>query len=148
MPTTEFLLHKNKEYSEQFKEKIYQKIKSDFGIQLTSIAEEQKNEISSRHLIAEAVSLIRDRVKNGRLLLNRNIEYGFIRNLIGGSVIAVVVSLISLLIFSFFDKNIVAMLVSSLFIFLYAVPILFSKTLIKKHGDRYARTLFQEYITR
>ncbi len=147
MPTTELLLHSNTEYSANFKSKIHQRIRKDFEVDIFSADAELKNETAARKVIAEAVALIRHRIKNGRLLLNRNIEYGFIRNLIGCSVIAVFISIPNICIFSFAEGNEQSLIImSAVLTFLYLVPIVFSKILIRNHGKRYARTLFQEYI--
>lgn len=146
MPTTDFLLYSNSEYSNQFKNKIHQKVKNDFKIKIPSNEDELKNEYNSRKIISEAVSLIRNALKNGRLLLERNIEYGFIRNLIGCSVIAVMVSILNIIIFFQITFNHIVLILSISMTILYSFPLIFSKILIKKHGKRYARTLFQEYI--
>lgn len=145
MPTTEFLLYSDKEYSDQFKEKIRLKIKKDFKIDIPSADAEFKNEYGARKIIAEAVGLIRNALKDGRLLIDRNIEYGFIRNLIGCAVIAVFISILNIVIFSIIQHNRLAFITSVVIVIIYAMPIIFSKIIIKAHGRRYARTLFQEY---
>ena len=61
---------------------------TDFDITLLPEDQEKEKEEEARKKIVEAMSLIRAKVKDGRLLLQHNIEYGFVRNLIGGNEIA------------------------------------------------------------
>ena len=147
MPTTEFLLHSHGEYSPEFKRKIHDKISSDFQITIRSVEEEADDEDSARKIIAESVTLIRQRVKDGRLLLQHNIEYGFFRNLVGGAVLAVAMSAVDSVLFAFIHPDNDALVISVVLIVLYAIPILISKTLLTLHGKRYARVLIQEYLS-
>jgi len=94
----------------------------------------------------EAVALIRQRVKDGRLVLQHNIEYGFFRNLAGCSVIAVLVSILDVGIFYWVAPNVVALRMSIVMILLYLFPIIAAKHLMRAHGKRYARVLIQEYL--
>ncbi|MCL5406734.1 MAG: hypothetical protein M1398_08485 [Deltaproteobacteria bacterium] len=146
MPSADFLLHTDKEYSSTFKGQIYQKIKNDFQIEILSAEQEQQDEEGARKVIAESVALIRHRLKDGRLLLKRNIEYGFFRNFIGCSVVAEVISLINVAVFSVLAPNTTALILSIIMAVFYALPIALSKKLMHGHGKRYARTLFQEYM--
>ena len=146
MPSTAFLLHSDREYSRSFKLQIHQKIKQDFQIELFSADEENRDEGEARRVIAEAVSLIRHRLQGGRLLLNRNIEYGFIRNLIGCSVVAALISFVNIYVYGFLEFNKAALCSSIATAVLYVLPILLSKQLMHHHGRRYAKTLLQEYI--
>lgn len=147
MPTTDFLLHSNMEYSIGYKSKIHQKIKTDFDITILSAEMELKNIQLARKIIAESVVQIRHHIKDGRLLLARNIEYGFIRNIIGCSIIAIIISLLNILIFTVVKINGIAFITSIVLVLCYALPVLFGKKLMLNHGRRYARTLYQEYIS-
>lgn len=147
MPGVDFLLHFGTEYTPNFKAKIHEKINSDFGIQILTANAELKDEMAARKVIAEAVSLVRHKIKDGRLLLQHNMEYGFFRNLIGCSVIAVVISLINVWVFSVVAPDSLALPVSIVTTIAYAIPILLSGILMKTHGKRYARILFQEYYS-
>lgn len=146
MPTSDFLLHSSQEYTPGFKAGIHDKIKSDFGITVLSAEAEADSEGTARRVIAEAVSLIRQKVKNGRLVLQHNMEYGFFRNLIGCAVIAVTISLLNVWVFSSIAPNSVALKLSIVMSVGYLLPILFSKALMRAHGKRYARVLIQEYL--
>lgn len=146
MPTTDFLLHSSQEYTPGFKAGIHAKIQIDFGITVLSAEAEADSEETARHVIAEAVSLIRQKVKDGRLVLQHNMEYGFFRNLVGCAVIAVAISLVNVWVFSSIAPNSVALQLSIVMSAGYLLPILFSKALMRAHGKRYARVLIQEYL--
>lgn len=148
MPTTNFLLFKDNTYSEAHKNNIRKKVFEDFAISLPSIKEEEVNEKSARQRITEAVSLIRAKMKNGRLILQHNIHYGAARNFIGGSFIALAVSLLDIYLFTTILPNQTAMVVSIIFALFYGALIVFSKRILSSQGKYYARVLFQEYLSR
>lgn len=146
MPTTQYLLHSKNLCTKEYRKKIYDKIFKDFHIKLLNKKQEFKNEIKARKLIVEAVGLIRAKVKDGRLLLNHNIEYGFFRNLVGGSVISLPMSLIAVALF-FANKNMTAFYISIALSFFYIMILFFHKFVLNWFGERYAYVLFQEYLS-
>ncbi len=78
------------------------------------------------------------------MLLQHNIEYGFWRNLLGGCVLAAIESIV-LFVFAEINSN-HAMIATSVILFcVYLLPILLSKTLVKTHGQNYAKILFEQY---
>lgn len=146
MPTTNFLLLSDTHYSNEYKQQIRGKILKDFGITLLSKEQEGQDETAARKRIVEAISLVRGKVKDGRLLLQHNIEYGFARNLIGGSVIAFPAALIGAILFYFFSYMLFpfALLITSAVI--YLSMIFFSKKIMDAFGIAYAKVLIQEYM--
>lgn len=147
MPTTDFLLHSNSEYSDAYKSQVYQKILKDFNIKLATKKEENNNEKEARKKIIEAVSQIRVKVKDGYLLLQHNIEYGFWRNLIGGATVAFLISLLNLFIFYYIEFNYTAFVISLFLSIFYLVPLLLSRRIISIMGELYAKRLIQEYMS-
>lgn len=142
-PTTTFLSYSNDEYSDDFKDKIRQSINSDFAIQLPNKKEERKDEIAARKRIKEAVRVIIGKVKDGYLVLQHNIEYGFVRNLWGASLVGVFGSI--LLVYfsspaSSLNKVGIILLVG------YSIYVLFGYIVIKYFGKAYARKLIEEYL--
>jgi hypothetical protein len=146
MPTTDFLLFKDRTYSADYKNKIRGKISADFDIELPSTHEENTDELSARQKITESIALVRARVKGGRLLLQHNIHYGMWRNLIGGACIACIISLLDVTIFMLVSPNQIAAVISLVFFFLYGSLIAFSKYILTVHGKNFAKVLFQEYL--
>lgn len=144
MPSTELLLHSNGNYTSEFKGKVHEKIRSDFSLNLADIRSETSDQKEARKKIVEAVGAIRMMVGSGSLVLPRNIEYGFFRNIIGGSVLAFPMSIFNA-VFFFADRSHVAFGFSIFSIAFYGIFLFFAKNIIEKHGYIYAKSLIQEY---
>lgn len=146
MPTTNFLLHSDQSYTHTHKAKIHSKIEKDFNIKLSSQHDEQENESLSRKIIVEAISLIRTKLRENKFLLQHNIEYGFARNLIGGSAVSVLITFLSVLFFIFIQPVGIAVMINTVLLIVYLLLIFLGKLILNFYGERYAKTLFQEYI--
>ncbi|MBU3924835.1 hypothetical protein KJ854_02775 [Patescibacteria group bacterium] len=144
-PTTNFLLYSDQTYTLERKEKIRIKIKKDFNINLLKAVEEKNDENEARKRIKEAVDLIRNKVKDGRLLLQHNIEYGFVRNLIGGLVILLPFSFFTS-IFFMFEKNNLAMVLSIFLFLFFSIIFLNKKSILIYFAHNYANILYNEYL--
>ena len=83
---------------------------------------------------------------NGKSLLQHNIEYGFFRNLIGGSFLAFIASLI-IVAFAQFNEDISTRNLGSILCCIYFLPILISKLIINKYGKYYAKILYEQFLT-
>lgn len=146
MPTTNLLLKSNNELEKSIKQKIEDKIKTKFDITLLSSIEESAEEPRARKLIATTVSQIRNVLRDNTLLLQHNIEYGFFRNLIGGSFLAFVISLIILFCSHFTGDNPTRNLGLILTV-IYFLPIILSRVIIDRYGKYYAKILYEQFLT-
>ena len=146
MPTTDILLKSNNELEPSIKQKIEEKIKNRFDIKLMPEIEESADEKSARKLIATTVSQIRNLLRDNSLLLQHNIEYGFFRNLIGGSFLAFIISLI-IIIPTHYVGDITTRNLGSILAIIYLLPILLSKVIINKYGKYYAKILYEQFLT-
>ena len=144
MPTTDYLLPDNKDLDKASRNRYYDLILKDFGIEMKKDLKSLKTEQERRIMIARVVGQIRELLRNNKMLLQHNIEYGFFRNLVGGSVLACVFS-IALIIASFLQCNEMMKVTSIIMLVVYLLPIVFSKPLIKYHGRNYANVLFDQY---
>ena len=145
-PTTDFLLHTNRNFSPEYTKKIHEKIKKDFGIMIPSYREEVKNKRHSRRCILEAMGHIRVRVKKGYLVGQHNAGYGFARNLAGGAIVAASMSFINLILFRWFYPISIASVASLLTLLFYSLLSVSSKKMIESESKSYARVLIQEYM--
>ncbi len=145
MPTTRFLLFSDDQFTNNYKLKVRDKVKEDFDYFMPTLENEKEDILNAKKQIVEAVGLIRNKVKNGRLLLQHNIEYGFMRNLIGGSVPGSIVAGINVIYFFYESMTFFAYLNIFLFVF-YLTLFLLSKNIINTLGNQYAKVLFQEYF--
>ncbi|UEG49363.1 hypothetical protein LK994_12045 [Ferruginibacter lapsinanis] len=147
MPTTNFLLHSDKSLSNGMKDKLREKIHNELNIALLNQRDEKKNEIEARKQIAFAVSQIRNKTRDNKLLLQHNIEYGFIRNLVGGSLIALFACVANIIIFKNIHPINIAYKVSIGLLIFYALIVLLSKWGIMRNGRAYAKVLFEQYLS-
>jgi len=141
-PTTTFLLYSNDEYSEDFKNKIRTSITADFDIQLPDKAAEAMDEMKARKRIKEVIRVIIGKVKDGYLVLQHNIEYGFARNLWGASL----VGLLGALLLVYVTKPLSSLNnIGLIFSAVYSVYLLFGFVVIRYFSRAYARKLIEEY---
>ena len=144
MPTTEWLLPSSTIIDRSTRTRLYALIQKDLNIDLQKDLKSLPNENDKRKHIAQIVGVIRDGLRDNAMLLQHNIEYGFFRNLIGGSVLAVIFSagIIAIAIYSC-DKGLVC--TGSVMLVLYLLPIVFSKKIIDAHGKNYASVFYKAY---
>lgn len=148
MPTTQFLLFSDKNLSEQYKSKIRNKMETDFDIKLLSRKEEAKDIEESRTRIVETMALVRRNLHKNEFLLQHNIEYGAMRNLIGGSVIGLLICIFNIVFFKKFVVHDLAATISVFLFIFYGILIAFSKKIITFYGIRYAKIIFTEYLNK
>ena len=107
---------------------------------------ESTEETRARFLIKEAVGQIRVLLKDNEMLLNHNIEYGALRNFLGGCLQAVFFSLIIMIKAYFFSYSEGFLILGGFFLAVYGSILLMSKWLIQRYGNSYARILYQQFL--
>ena len=145
--TTALLLCSNSKYSQDFKNQIHAKVKNDFSLNLFNPDDELKDEAGARRRIVEVMAMIRTKTRKSALLLQHNYEYGFIRNLVGGSIFGLMTSIVNLFVFSKFAQNQTAFYLSALSAIFFFSLLISGIPLIKYMGRKYAKVLFQEYLS-
>lgn len=146
MPTTNFLLWNNVFFAADTKRAIREKILTSFNIKLLAPLEEQQDDLRARSMIVHAVSQIKNKLRDNAVLFQHNIEYGFIRNLIGGSLIATLFSVI-IFIYALVQKDKVLMNTGVILLFVYSLPVAFSKLFIKRYGRYYGKVLYEQFMS-
>ncbi|MCW3091407.1 MAG: hypothetical protein JWP81_2476 [Ferruginibacter sp.] len=146
MPTTTHIMVKSVFYAETIKNKIRSKIEAAFSVTLLTAREEQQNETNARKLIATAVSQIRIALKGNTMLLQHNIEYGFWRNLIGGSLVAVIFSA-AIFFYGYHYGQQDLKAISIICLIIYAIPIFLSKLIINYYGKYYSKILYEQFLS-
>ncbi len=134
MPTTTLLLFRDNAYSAAYKHKIREKVLKDFGINLPTEPEEAADEGLARTRIVEVMALIRKKLHQNPFLLQHNIEYGAIRNAIGGAVLGALFSIVNIIFFYAAVRVPIAVLVSAVTLSVYLLLIIFSKVLLEFYG--------------
>ncbi|MFH1883491.1 MAG: hypothetical protein ABIL62_12365 [Planctomycetota bacterium] len=145
-PASRMLLFSDDYLSEMMKVKVREKIKKDFAITLCTQSEEQENLDEAKKSLRDAVALVRKQVGDGDKTLQYNIHYGFSRNLIGGSVLAVPYALFCAIYAGF--QGIKPVCIASSFMLFFFVAVLFlSKSIMVHYGNTYAECLLTEFLT-
>lgn len=145
-PTDKALLPSSIILSQQYRKNLSEKIKKDFNLTLPELREENENKQEVKIRIREIVKSIINKVKDGHLLLQHNIEYGFFRNLLGGSVVALIVSFVNIFVFYFMFKNKDGAITSIVLFIVYLSIIIFRKKVLKHYSEEYTQVLFREYL--
>jgi hypothetical protein len=142
-PTTKFLLDSDTNLSHERKQEIYAKIKTEFNIDL---AGKTDGGSAGRKRIHEAIGQIRQRFfKKNEMILQRNIQFGFAKNVTGGAIVAVITSLL-LCVLSVLSGQHQVLKVSVLLLCAYILLGLYGLAAMKSNAGRYAHTLFDEFL--
>lgn len=149
MPTTKLLSWSSKErLSDDMIKQIAIRVRYDFGITLMSATEEKKksNAKEAKRRIVDAVGKIREETRENENLMRYNIQYGFCRNYLGGSVYALLFLVVAIIIncnIAFMNNILLWMLLGIQIILV--VLFFFS---LKHIGNSYARALYNAYISK
>lgn len=140
------MLYSNQEYSDAFKDAYRDRIKKEFGFTLFSKNEEEANTSEAVRRLNDITKQVILRVGDGVLVGKHNQWYGFFRNLIGGSVYALVCSALNVLIGYFVFQHRGLVVLSILLIIAYGTLLLCRKSLIVQNAEAYARQLHAEFM--
>ena len=140
-PTTDYLLPADTRLSAEFKEKLADIIGHEFGLALPTAAEVEADEMAARRRVKDIVARIRAAVGRPPLLLQRNWEYGFARNLVGGSTIAVLLSVLGVALHFGTTLGYVFAVCAVVF----AVVLLASSALLRRYAGHYAQQLLYAF---
>jgi uncharacterized membrane-anchored protein len=146
LPTTLCLLWSDNTIDNTIKQMIYTRIKSFFDISLLTSEAENKDKDHAKRLIIFAVSQIKNSLRKNDQQVQHNREYGFWRNLAGGSLVAVCISLI-IIVIEFIKCNVFSIVIGFIMLLIYGLILCFSPYLIRKHGQYYAKSLFEQFLS-
>jgi hypothetical protein len=146
MPTTQILMPEDVTLSTQTKREIVAKFKHDFHKDLPLFSK-GVSDSDRRKRIGELVAYVRNATRGDMLVKNHNVEYGFVRNLCGGSFGATVFCGINVVIFSLLTWSRQGLVISAALLAIYGIVALLSKPLIKFFGTNYATVLFEQYLS-
>lgn len=146
MPTTNFLLYTDTFFTPETKRAIRKKIEDYFQLRLYNYRQERQQEINARKQICLAVSQIREQLRENKMLLRHNIDYGFFKSLISGSMLACFLCLAGWIL----GKSIYPLQQFSELFFilgvLYFLPVLFSRSIMQHFGHYYSKILYEQFL--
>ena len=144
LPTTEFLLDKDTNLSLERKDALKRKIKLRFNIKLQSVIDDTDQ---NRRLIHESIGQVRSGFyRKNHLVQQRNIRYGMTRNLLSGSLVAVILSGAGYVL-SNVAGNAASQVALALLI-IYCILAGLSAALLNSTARQYAHTLFDEFLAK
>jgi hypothetical protein len=146
MPSTNFLLFSNGYFERSIKERLRNKVKQMYDIELHNELDERQDLLASRKRIVMAVSQMRNSLRGNEMLFRHNIEYGFFRNLLGGCLLAVVIS-IFIIIYGYSIHNLLLLNIGIVMCIVYLLPILLSKWILSVFGNNYAKILYEQFLS-
>lgn len=145
-PTTYLMLFEDRRFSDAYKRRFRTLIAETFDVSLLSKEEENANPGEARRRLDEAIGQVRSWVGEGSLVHDKNILYGFVRNMTGGSVLAVLVC-IGVVVVNYFVWQSSPMLELCLVLLVgYSIYIGAHKFLILQTAESYAQQLIDEFM--
>jgi hypothetical protein len=146
IPTTQIIMPEDDTLSLETKQEIAAKFKKIFQKDLP-IFNKTISDSDRRKRIGELMAYVRNKMQDNMLVKNHNIEYGFVRNLCGGSFGAVTFCLINLLVFGLLSWSKQGFLISICLLIAFSAMILLSKPLINYFGKNYAKVLLEQFLS-
>ena len=114
---------------------------------MLDVNSELEDELTARKLITVAVDRIRDKVGDGRIVLQYNMGYGFMRNLVAGSFLAVMPSFVIFVLGVQMGWRSGECFVGVMLSLFYIIVLLISKPVLRFLAGLYAKTLISEYMS-
>lgn len=148
MPTTDYLMWSSN-YSNEMKKAIRKKVKEDFNYTMPTKADEKKDERAARLDIAAIVESMRNMAReSGDVVYTQaNYRYGYNRNLLGGLVWSLLITLLLMLLnFLIMSISYIWFIVALVIIVLWILLEFF--VFYKLSARNYARQLFGTYLAK
>ena len=145
-PTTYLMLYSDAECSDAYKEDFRKRIKKSFGFDLLTKAEEETNPVEAMKRLNDITKQLILRVGDGVLVGKHNQWYGFIRNLVGGSLFGLIGGIVTIALGRTVLHDNVLTYAALALCCIYAVILLFCRILIVQHAEAYARQLHAEFM--
>lgn len=145
-PTTYLMTYADNTFSKSYKDKFREIVKRQFGIDLLNESEEAADITEARRRLNEAIQLIRLKIKVGYLVSKQNIWYGFVRNLVGGTIYSIIFCIINIIVGSIWYKNPILVISSIILLVTYAIMFLLRKQILIQNAEAYANQLIAEFM--
>jgi len=145
-PSAYLLLYSDSNYSTSYKDEFRRRARSIFGLTLPSMEDEQKNPDEAIRQLRELSKHLVIFIKDGDLVLSHNIWYGFVRNIIGGAVFAIIACLINIIIGTLFIQNVVLWASSLVMLILFAILFALREKVLIQHAEAYGKQLIAEFM--
>lgn len=146
-PTTYLMTYGDDTFSKSYKDKYRDLVKKHFDIDLLDEEREASDIAEAHKRLNESTKQVILKVGDGRLVRKQNVWYGFIRNLIGGSVFSMMFCLINVTVGLTMHRNVLLVILSVILLVAYGILFLFHKQIMKQNAEAYAKQLIAEFIS-
>jgi hypothetical protein len=133
-------------FSKSYKDKYRQLVKQQFNLFLLNESEEAADITEARKRLNEATQSIRLKIKEGHLVSKQNIWYGFVRNLIGGTIYSTIFCIINIIVGSVWYRNPILVISSIILLVIYSIMLLFRRQILIQNAEAYANQLIAEFM--
>lgn len=145
-PTTYLMMFENSKYSKEYKRKYREKLKQVFSWHLIDEEQERINYGEAKKRLDEATRLVIPYVGSGYLTKSYNVWYGFVRNLVGGLVYALLFCAINVWLNYLVVKDTLLFYSSLLLFVLYVLLYVYKKKILQQYAEGYADKLIAEFM--
>lgn len=146
MPTTEFLMWKNKKLSHTQIEQVHHIMQSQYNYMMLTAQQENDDEQEARRNIVGAVGIMKEATRGNKMLLQCNYRYGYQRNLLGGLVWSFMIVLLLLIASYVYNlKYMAGCWLALIFVLIQGVVAFF---FMKYAARNYARTLIITFFSK
>lgn len=146
MPTTEFLMRKNKKLSHTQIEQVHHIMQSQYNYMMLTAQQENDDEQEARRNIVGAVGIMKEATRGNKMLLQCNYRYGYQRNLLGGLVWSFMIVLLLLIASYVYNlKYMAGCWLALIFVLIQGVVAFF---FMKYAARNYARNLIITFISK
>ena len=145
-PTIRILLYSDVNLSPQYKRRLRKKIECRSHIKLPSKKSEYEDEVSARHVIADAVRTVKLETRNCPLTRQALIDYGMYRNLLGATCLGLFASVPLALWGKALSDAWAYTVIGACLTLIYLIVLLCGDKIISWAGTRYAERMFEDYM--
>ena len=146
-PTTYLMTYADRTFSENYKDKYRQLAKKHFDFDLLYKDEELRNPAEAQKRLNETTKQVILKIKDGQLVKKHNIWYGFVRNLIGGTIFSAMFCIINIIVGLTVHKSYLLVILSVILLVVYVAVFLFHKPILRQNAEAYANQLISEFIS-
>lgn len=145
-PTTRILLYSDVNLSKQYKRSLRKTIECQSHIKLPSRKSESEDNVSARHVITDAVKIVKLATRGCPLTRQALIDYGMYRNLLGASGLGLLASIPLALWGKVLSGVWTYTVIGAFLTLIYLIVLLCGDTIISWAGNRYAERMFEDYM--
>jgi len=145
-PTAYLMSYNDKAFSRDYKDKYRKLVKRHFDMDIFDEEQEKKDPGEARRLLDEATKQMILKVGDGQLVKKENTWYGFMRNLIGGTLFSMMFCIVAFVVGLTFCPNRVLVVVSVVLFVIYASVFLFRRRLLRQYAEVYGKQLIAEFM--